>query len=75
MTDLFIISRDDPDLFDYLIRHFAGRPDVEVVLDRRVGERRRHDEPPPAERRKTGRRRRSVDTDLAALGFAVVALR
>jgi hypothetical protein len=45
-----------------------------VVLDRRSGERSQRDETSPAERRQAERRRRSVDADLVAVGFAVVAV-
>jgi hypothetical protein len=72
--DLFIIARQDVALFEYLTRHFAGRADVTVVLDRRSGERSERDETSPAERRQAERRRRSVDADLVAVGFAVVAV-
>jgi hypothetical protein len=75
MRDVFIVSRADVALYEYLKAHFAGRPDVEVVLDRRTGDRRRRDEVPPAERRTGGRRVRSVEGDLATLGFAVVVTR
>jgi hypothetical protein len=75
MTDVFIVSRDEPALHEYLKQHFADRPDVEVILDRRVAERRRRAEVPRAERRTGGRRGRSVEGDLAALGFAVVLTR
>ena len=75
MRDVFIVARDESALYAYLKEHFAGRPDVEVVLDRRLGERRRRSEPSPAERRTGGRRVRSVEGDLSALGFAVVVAR
>jgi hypothetical protein len=74
MTDLFIISREDLELFEYLTRHFAGRPDVQIVLDRRAGQRRQRGEPSAPERRQAARRRRSVDADVALLGFAVVVI-
>jgi hypothetical protein len=72
MRDVFIIARGEPDLYEYLTRHFADRPDVEVILDRRTAERRRRNVTPLTERRCCGRRARSVEGDLAALGFAVV---
>lgn len=31
----FIVSRDRPDIYEYLMSHFAGEKDVEVILDRR----------------------------------------
>jgi hypothetical protein len=74
MRDLWIIPRDDVELYEYFTNHFAGRLDVEVILDRRQGERRQHAESAPAERRRAERRRRSVDADLAALGVAIVTV-
>jgi len=37
---LFIIARAAQDFYEYLKRQFAGRLDVNVVLDRRLDERR-----------------------------------
>jgi len=75
MRDVFIVARDETDLYEYLKQHFAGRLDVEVILDRRNGERRRRHEVPAVERRARGRRVRSVEGDLTALGVAVVMSR
>ena len=72
MRDLWIIPRDDVELYEYFKNHFADRPDVEVIPDRRQGERRQRAESAPAERRRAERRRRSVEADLAALGVAIV---
>ena len=38
---LLIVARTEPDLWRYLKHNFAGDDKVEVVLDRRRGERRR----------------------------------
>jgi hypothetical protein len=74
--ELFIVARHDRDLYDYLKRRFDGRPDVEVIYDRRVGERRRRTESPATERRGSDRRSRTtLDEDLERLGFAVLPLR
>jgi hypothetical protein len=67
-----IISRKDHELYEYLKHHFAGRADVEVILDRRQGERRQRTESSPTERRRADRRRHSVEAALAALGVAIV---
>ena len=74
MRDLWIIPRDDHELYEYFTDHFAGRPDVDVILDRRQGERRQRAESPPMERRRAERRRHSVQADLAALGVAIVTV-
>ena len=75
MRDLFIVARNEPELYEYLKRRFAGREDVEVILDRRVSERRQQPLPPAVERRRQGRRtRRAVEDDIKSLGVAVVPL-
>jgi hypothetical protein len=73
--DLFIVSRPDGALHAYLCRHFAGRPDVDVISDRRYDERRRQGGSMVTERRRAGRRRYSPSADLAALGVAIVTVR
>jgi hypothetical protein len=73
MRHVWIVSRDRPDIYDYFKnRLFVGRADVEVILDRRHGERRRGAGSPPIERRQGDRRRTSVEDDLARLAVAVV---
>jgi hypothetical protein len=62
---LFIVARDDPGLYESLRREFADEPEVEVILDRRAGERRTG----PGDER---RRRPEVDERLQALGWAIV---
>ena len=53
----FIVPADDPEQYQYLSRVSAERPTVEVILDRRRGERRREDAGKWDERRKLERRR------------------
>ena len=72
--DLFIVSRPDGALHAYLARHFAGRPDVDVISDRRYDERRRGSVSMVTERRRSARRRYSTSADLAALGVAIVTV-
>jgi hypothetical protein len=68
----FIIARDNPKLYEHLVRSFNGVPDIEVILDRRVSERR------AARVRRTGRERRlrerrtetRVQEDLRLFGWA-----
>jgi hypothetical protein len=73
--DLFIVSRPDGALHAYLSRHFAGRPDVDVISDRRYDERRRRGESMVIERRLAARRWYSTSADLAGLGVAIVTVR
>jgi len=54
---LFIVSRDQPDVYNRLARDFAADKEVQVILDRRVGERRQRAQGNGPERRRTGRRR------------------
>ena len=74
MRDLWIIPRDDAGLYEYFTTHFAGRQDVEVILDRRQGQRRQRAGSSPTERRRAERRRHSVEADLTALGVAIVTV-
>ncbi len=62
---LIVVSRTQPRLYEHLVRNFAGDPQTQVILDRRVGERRQ------ADRR---RRPSTVEEDLDRLGVAIVRL-
>lgn len=69
---LIIVARDQPLLYERLCLELDGDPDLAVVLDRRVGERRRaphavHDEQPRADRRRV-----RADAQLARLGWTTV---
>ena len=68
MADLvFIVSRTEPKQYFYLKHEFAGEG-RDVVLDRRLGERRRSLRPPPVERRHIDRRHRDVTRELRSSG-------
>lgn len=54
---LVVVARDRRDLLARLGRSFAGTPMIDLVLDRRQGERRRQDTPGPGDRRRGDRRR------------------
>lgn len=75
---LIIVSSTDSARFEYLKHVFASqraftRATVEVIYDRRVGERRQLQKPVALERRRRERRmRHSVAKDLEAFGWAVV---
>ena len=70
---LFIVARNEGQLFEELRRSFAGIPSVEVVLDRRQSERRRAAHDVPSERRQHDRRAASyLDAHLATMGWVVV---
>jgi len=71
---LFVVARDREKLYDYVKRAFAENPTVQVVLDRRVGERRRAGMSRIPNRRQGDRRRSDVSGQLKALGWAIVLL-
>jgi chromosome segregation ATPase len=72
-TQMFIVARRHPELYDYLSARFADDPSVTVVLDRRLAPRRRRALPAAAERRRVDRRTRpEVDEQLRATSLAVV---
>ena len=73
--ELFIVARDRADLYRYLSQTFADAENVEVIWDRREGERRRVANGVAFERRRQERRQRlSVDEDLRSVGYAFLAL-
>jgi hypothetical protein len=72
---LFIVSRQHPDLYAYLRERFASDRGVEVVLDRRVAQRRRGEAPYPAERRQAERRGRpEVELELQTRSHAILTI-
>jgi hypothetical protein len=74
---LLVVSRASRDLYDYLLQQLAEDPDakVEIVLDRRSGDRRRRDLPVALERRMGQRRQHpEVDDQLRAQSVVVVKL-
>jgi hypothetical protein len=73
---LCIVSVYRPDLFDIALRAWAASPTVDVIRDRRLGERRRP-EPSglsPSDDRRSGKDRRQYDIgeDLRTRGYAIV---
>lgn len=69
---LFIVSRAEPRLHRYVASAFAGVGEVEIVLDRRQGERRQSQDPALPDRRLGDRRLYDVTRSLQQLGWAVV---
>ncbi len=53
---LFIVARGHPDVYADLQRQFRENPEVEVLVDRRLAERRKHQESHEPERRRGDRR-------------------
>jgi len=72
---LFIVSRGNAKLASYLQNHFSGDATVQVVVDRRYGERRQQSADVATDRRRADRRSRPhVDKDLRLTSFAIVTL-
>jgi len=75
---LFIVSREQLDLYRYLSREFSTEADVQVILDRRYGTRRivgDRRSAPRGERRQTDRRGQSeMGNQINTLGYAFVRL-
>jgi hypothetical protein len=73
--ELFIVARDRADLYRYLSQTFADAENVEVIWDRREGERRQAPNGSIPDRRRRERRTRSnVEHDLRTVGYAFLAL-
>ena len=74
--EVFIVARDRPDLYRYLSQTFADADNVQVIWDRRGGERRlvlavtRVPERRVAERRRRG----AVAHELRAVGYAFITI-
>jgi hypothetical protein len=73
--ELVIVAREAQRLHEYLVRTYAGSPDVSIIIDRRRRARRRTYRAPAAERRRGDRRARlEVDDHLDRFGWAIVRL-
>ena len=73
---LFIVAESRRPLYDSLRRTFANDDTVQVILDRRVAERRRRrPRKRKTERRQAERRaQREIDWQIRARGYAVVGV-
>jgi hypothetical protein len=70
---LFIVSTRRADLYAKLMVALGSEPSVEVLLDRRLGQRRSVAAAAPSERRRADRRRReAIDAEIRDRGWAVV---
>jgi hypothetical protein len=77
LRHLFIVSRDHPWLYAHLLERFHDDPNVDVILDRRRGERRAAGSTAsPRQERRRGDRRRAVlpDDDLRVRSHYIVEL-
>jgi len=73
--NVFIVSRQHRDLYTYLRERFASDPAVEVILDRRFGQRRQRKTEVDAERRRVDRRQRpEVEQELQTRSHAIITI-
>jgi hypothetical protein len=72
---LFIVSRDHPWLYTHLTERFERDPNVTVILDRRIADRRAVTSSVAADRRRRERRRPvAPDDDLRRRSHYIVEL-
>ena len=69
---LFIVARWNAPLFEHLGQTLARDDRVEVILDRRLSERRRRVQTHEPERRRTNRRRLGLDNMLRSHGVVFI---
>lgn len=68
---LLIVAPSAPARLAYF-KHLYGSETVEVILDRRVDQRRRRHQAVSRERRQTSRRRRDISEEIQTFGWALV---
>jgi hypothetical protein len=70
---LFIVGRNQPDLHDYLTTEFRRDDQIQIIVDRRLADRRRRVEPHPLDQRRTARRRElAMEEQIRSVGVAMV---
>ena len=68
-----IVARDQPYLWQSLREHFAANGDVEILLDRRLWERRQRIQTCEPEQRQADRRQpQTIENDLRRRSFLIV---
>ena len=74
--EIFIVARDRPDLYRYLSQTFSDAENVQVIWDRRAGERRAAPVTAHAPERRRGERRRraAVEQELRNVGYAFITI-
>ena len=68
---LLVVAREDPRRYAYFRQTYSSET-VEVIVDRRLRERRLADRPVGRDRRQTSRRRRDLSVDLQTFGWSLV---
>ena len=69
---LFIVSRRVPLTYTTMKASCEGQTDIEIVLDRRLAQRRRLAVPAEADRRRHERRSLKLDVPLKQLGWVLI---
>ena len=72
---VFIVAPARLDLYEKLRAALIREPDVDLILDRRVADRRRVAFPIERERRGGQRREKAMDAEVREYGWAVLRLR
>ena len=72
---LMIVARDRMPLYERLREEFNTEEAVDVVLDRRIGDRRRTIQAVAADQRHNTRRHTEIDSHLKRIGWATVRVR
>jgi hypothetical protein len=69
---LVVVARDERDLWQSLTEHFSANEDVQVLLDRRQGERRQRVQTYERDRRGSDRRRpASIENDVCHRQYVI----
>lgn len=70
---LFVVARNQPQIYEHLARSLSGNEYIHVVIDRRLRERRRAGRRPDQERRRADRRVRPHEpAEFYPLGYTIV---
>jgi hypothetical protein len=69
---VFVVSRQQPERYDFLKRAFSDEETVEIVLDRRRGQRRRQSVASDTERRRSDRRTMDRNGEIDRLGWTLI---
>jgi len=72
--EIFVVARDRPDLYRYLSQTFADAENVQVILDRRNGDRRGTGGGDASPREDDRRARPNVEQDLRSVGYAFITI-
>jgi len=69
---LIVVARTNSERYEWFKSVFGDDSMVEIIFDRRQGERRQHGVPVQLERRIGDRRAQDIDYELERMGYALV---